>query len=396
MMNVDRSMADQAQTVGNTKSRNATDLRILFVVDSRFPGLGGAESQAVKLAHALKNRGIHVEYLAPMVNAGEYDIDEYDGIPIRFIEYPHLKYVGSLFMMAKFGLFLIKHRGQFDFMHVHVTRLLAATAGLVRPISRIPIVTKISGYFEFEGGVLDQRKRLNPVNALMRLAMRNVDYVQTISVEAEQKLLEAGFKPEQIALIPNGIDTSSPPADMPQSEVFTIGYCGRLREIKGVHVLFEGYAKCKAKRPDANMRLLLAGGGTYEKELRELANKLGIIQDIEFLGTIEDTAAFYAELDLYVQPSFVEGLPNSVIEAMHAARAVLATDIGGNNDLIKENEAGHLFPAGDSDMLGELLVKSFDDQADNLRLGKAGREIIEQRYGMDGVIDQLVEVYSGQ
>jgi len=396
MMNVDRSMAGQARAIGEAQAQSTADLRILFVVDSRFPGLGGAESQAVKLAHALKDRGVHVEYVAPMVNAGEYDIDNYDGIPIRFIEYPHVKYLGSLFMMSKFALFLVRNKNEFDFMHVHVTRLLAATAGLVRPFSNIPIVTKISGYFEFEGGVLDQRKRLNPINALMRLALRNVDYVQTISKEAEQKLLEAGFKPQQIALIPNGIDTSSPPAPMPESDVFTMGYCGRLREIKGVHVLLKGYAKCKAQRPDANMRVVLAGGGTFEQELRALAAQLNITNDIEFLGTIEDTASFYGDLDLYIQPSYVEGLPNSVIEAMHAARAVVATDIGGNNDLIEENVAGHLFPAGDDEKLGELLVKCFDDQNDNLRLGKAGRAIIEQRYGMDSVINQLVGVYSGR
>jgi len=231
---------------------------------------------------------------------------------------------------------------------------------------------------------------------MMRLAMRHVDHVQTISVDTERKLLDAGFRPDQIALIPNGIDTSEPPLSMPDSPVFTVGYCGRLREIKGVHILLEGYAACKKKRPDANMRLKLAGGGTFEVTLRTLADKLGITDDIEFLGTIEDTASFYGELDLYVQPSFVEGLPNSVIEAMHAARAVIATDIGGNNELIEDDVAGRLFPAGDSEKLGELLVQSYDNQADNLRLGANGRKIIEERFGMDSVIEQLLEGYRGE
>jgi len=89
--------------------KSDTDLRILFAVDSRFPGLGGAESQAIKLAHALKDRGIHVEYVAPMVNAREYDMTEYNGIPIRFIEYPHIKLLGSVFMMGSFAIFLMKN-----------------------------------------------------------------------------------------------------------------------------------------------------------------------------------------------------------------------------------------------------------------------------------------------
>lgn len=374
---------------------NETDLRVLFVVDSRFPGLGGAEVQAMRLAQALKSRGIHVEYLAPSVISGEYEEPELDGIPITLIDYPHIKILGSIVLMVKFGHFLIKHRGDFDCMHIHVTRLLAATAGVVRPWSRIPIVTKISGFFEFEGGVLDQRKRLYPTNAIMRLAMRNIDYVQTISKQTRDKLIDAGFREDQIALIPNGIDTGDAPDTKPASEIFTIGYCGRFREVKGVHILLDSFAQAKRDRSDMNMRIVLAGSGSAEPELRALIEKHGIVDDVEFLGLISETASFYTELDLYVQPSFAEGLPNSVIEAMHAAKAVLASDIGGNHDLIEDNISGHLFPAGDTKALSDLLIKCYDDRDDNLRMGRNGRQRIEEQYGMDGVVDQLVGVYSG-
>ncbi len=374
---------------------NATELRILFVIDSRFPGLGGAEAQAIKLAQALKSRGIHVEYLAPSVISGEYEEPEFDGIPITLIDYPHIKLLGSIVLMIKFAHFLIKHRNDFDCMHVHVTRLLAATAGIVRPWSGIPIVTKISGFFEFEGGVLDQRKRLNPINAIMRLAMRNIDYVQTISKQTREKLIDAGIREDQIALIPNGIETGDAPSEKPASEVFTIGYCGRFREVKGVHVLLESFANSKRERPDMNSCVVLAGSGSQETELRALIEKHGIVDDVEFLGLISETASFYSGLDLYVQPSFAEGLPNSVIEAMHAAKAVVASDIGGNHDLIDDNVSGHLFPAGDAEALSALLIKCYDNRSDNLRMGKNGRQLVEEKYGMDGVIDQLVGVYSG-
>jgi len=391
-----RSAAGEVDDIGETATRVESDLRILFVIDSRFPGLGGAESQAIKLAQALKARNISVEYLAPRVVEDEYNEAELDGIPIRFIEYPHIKIVGSVFMMFRFASFLIRNRGQYDCMHVHITRLLTATAGIVRPWSGIPIVTKISGFFEFEGGVLDQRKRYRPINALMRIAMRNVDHVQTISEQTLQKLLDAGFREDQIALIPNGIDTSQEPSPMPDTDEFTVGYCGRLREVKGVQVLLDGYARCRAQRPDIRMRIRLAGGGTQETDLRQQVDRLGISDDVEFMGLIDDTSAFYGSLHLYVQPSFAEGLPNSVIEAMHASRAVLATDIGGNHDLIEDNVSGRLFPAGDSEKLSELLIQSYDDQQNNLRMGANGRAVIEERYGMNSVIDQLVGVYGGQ
>ncbi len=395
MMVLDRSDVQESQAAGDLAERSESDLRILFVVDSLFPGLGGAESQAIKLAHALKAREINVEYLAPNVVKGSFEESELDGIPITLINYPHIRLLGSVVLMFKFGAFLIKHRNDYDCMHIHITRLLTATAGIVRPFSKMPIVTKISGFFEFEGGVLDQSKRFNPLNLLMRLAMRNVDYVQTISKQTQSKLLEAGFRQDQIALIPNGIDISQPASAMPDSNVFTIGYCGRLREVKGVHVLLDGFAKCLQDRNNADMRLVLAGSGTMEPQLRAQAEQLGITDKVEFLGLVKDTAEFYSSLYLYVQPSFAEGLPNSVIEAMHAARAVIASDIGGNNDLIEEGQSGHLFTAGDSDKLGELLGKCFDNQHDNLRMGNHGRVVIEEKFGMDSVIDQLIGVYSG-
>ncbi len=396
MMALESRDTDLAEDANEKSTVDAAELSVLFVIDSRFPGLGGAETQAVKLAQALKARGVSVQYIAPRVLTEGFDQTSLDGIPITYIDYPHIKLVGSVVMMFRFGAFLLKHRGQYDCMHVHVTRLLAATAGIVRPYTDIPIITKISGFFEFEGGVLDQRKRLYPLNMLLRLAMRKIDYVQTISDETRLKLLDAGFREDQIALIPNGIDTSAQPSAMPESDIFTIGYCGRLREVKGVHVLLDGFAKSLTKQPDMKVRVILAGSGIAEPQLREQVKNLGIADQVEFRGVVEDTASFYAELDLYVQPSFAEGLPNSVIEAMHSARAVLATDIGGNQDLINDGVSGHLFPAGDSDSLSELIVKCYENQSDNVRMGRNGRQLIEAEYGMEGVIDRLVGVYGGQ
>lgn len=205
MIAIEQTDAQAEHIVGDNAVQNESDLRILFVIDSLFPGIGGAEKQAVKLAQALKARDIQVEYVAPRVIKNGQDQPELNGIPITYIDYPHIKLFGSAVLMIKFAAFLVQRRNQYDYMHIHVTRLLTATAGLVRPFCNIPIVTKISGYFEFEGGVLDQRKRLHPINAVMRLAMRNVDYVQTISAQTRVKLLDAGFRENQIALIPNGI-----------------------------------------------------------------------------------------------------------------------------------------------------------------------------------------------
>ncbi len=368
-------------------------LRVLFIIDSRFPGLGGAENQAIKLAKGLRAEGVHVEFLAPQVMQEHGAHDEVDGFKITRIMYPHIKKVGAIIMLFRFALYLIKSRNDFDCHHIHITRTLTAVAGVIRPITGVPIITKISGFFEFEGGVLDPKKTFNPVNALMRIAMRNVDYVQTISAETKSKLLAAGFRQEQLLLIPNGIDTSNLVMPRKKNDTFTIGYCGRLREVKGVHVLLDAYSTFRQKNKHLNTELVLAGSGSAEDDLREQCNQLGIADEVRFLGTIEDTSAFYETLDVYVQPSFAEGLPNSVMEAMLAALPVLASDIGGNQDLVSEAVSGYLFDAGDSDKLAQLLEDCSQNSEMCQKLGLNGQGYIAENYGMGSVVKGFIEKY---
>ncbi|MBX2839699.1 MAG: glycosyltransferase family 4 protein [Gammaproteobacteria bacterium] len=372
---------------------NRRGLSVLFVVDSNFPGFGGAEAQARKLARALEERGVYVEFVSPRVLSNQAERDTVDGFSVRRIRYPHIKLFGSVVLLFRFAHYLIRNRHRFDCMHIHVTRLLAATATVIKPLTGIPVVTKVSGFFEFEGGVLDQNKRFSPVNMVTRRVLRNVDYVQTISVETRDKLLQAGFTDGQICFIPNGIDTRHETVLRDGSGPLRIGYCGRLRKVKGVDVLIAGFAHAVKSLPDVEMELVIAGDGETRDELEAQAKQLGVFESIQFLGRINNTTSFYDELDVYVQPSFAEGLPNSVMEAMLAARIVLASDIGGNHDLIVEGEAGRLFPAGDDNALGELIVYAANHRHQLAEYGQRGKHVITERYGFDKVAEQLVDIY---
>lgn len=374
----------------------SVDVCVLFAVDSTFPGLGGAEIQAVKLARALRERGVSVEFVSPQVSTEQPLVDSVEGFTVNRIPYPHIRLLGSLVLMYRFARYLMANRQRFDCVHIHVTRLLAATAGAVRSRSGLPVITKISGFFEFEGGVLDNRKRFWPVNFLSRLALRKIDYVQTISIQTREKLLAAGFRDEQICFVPNGIDTRVQAPPMPESASLCVGYCGRLREVKGVHVLLEAFARSRQLRPQAQLQLLIAGDGDTLRALRQQVQRLNLVDSVTFLGRVDDTAAFFSSIDIYVQPSFAEGLPNSVIEAMLASRPVLATDIGGNQDLVKDGVTGFLFPAGDDQRLSEIIVSCVDKREQLGSIGAAGRQVIVQNYGFGRVVEQLMDLYRGQ
>lgn len=373
--------------------RDISKLRLLFAVDSNFPGLGGAERQALKLAIALRERGASVEFVCPRIFASQALEESYHGFTIRRLDYPHIRWLGSLILMRRFAQYLCDNKANFDAVHIHVTHLMAASAGYARQQSGMPVVTKISGFYEFEGGVLDQRKRFKPLNMLLRTGLRKVDFVQTISVQTREKLIDAGFRSEQIQFIPNGIDTRPAPVIRDTLSGVTIGYCGRLREVKGVHVLLDAFAALLQQRPDEGLQLSIAGNGEASADLVAQARDLGITDHVQWLGVIDDTATFFQSIDIYVQPSFAEGLPNSVMEAMVEQRPVIATDIGGNKDLVDHEVSGLLFPSGDSEALTQQLLRLVDDQPLRDSVARAGRDLIVERFGFDKVVDQLAELY---
>lgn len=374
-------------------NKDGKSLRVLFAVDSRFPGLGGAESQALKLALALREQGVYVEFVTPRVIKSQPLSETFHDFAITRIDYPHIRWLGSLFVMAAFARYLLKNQHQFDALHIHITHLMAAAAGFVRSRMSLPITTKVSGFYEFEGGVLDTSARFKPLNYLIRQGLKKVDFVQTISVQTRDKLLGAGFRDDQIRFVPNGIDTRLPPAALPSQAIIRIGYCGRLREIKGVHVLLDGFARLKSLCPEKKLQLVIAGSGDTQAELNRQASSLGIEADIEWLGTIQDTITFFQSIHIYVQPSFAEGLPNSVMEAMAAQRAVVVSDIGGNNDLVEEGATGLLFAAGDEDALAHQLVRLINEPELSNQLSVSGRRLIVERYGFESISGQLAELY---
>jgi glycosyltransferase involved in cell wall biosynthesis len=368
-------------------------LRVLFAVDCEFPGLGGAEAQALKLAISMRNRGAFVEFVTPRILQTQSLEETFHGFTIRRIDYPHVRFVGSLVLMIYFARYLLTNARRFDAIHVHITHLMAATAGYVRKNTGVPVTTKISGFYEFEGGVLDQRTRFKPLNMLLRKGLQKVDFVQTISEETREKLLEANFRSDQIKFIPNGIDISVKSVITIDSTMTTLGYCGRLREVKGVHILLDAFAIVLGIRPDVRLRLSIAGSGSSSDELLEQVNALGISNYIDWLGLIEDTQSYFRSIDIYIQPSFAEGLPNSVMEAMVEQQPVIASDIGGNNDLVEHEVSGLRFPVGDAESLSNQIIRLLDDEELRRSIALAGREVMEQRYDIERVVTQLAELY---
>lgn len=392
-------MSESAETLmaGTTDQTDRRDTRpVLFVVDSFLPGLGGAELQSVLLARTLRERGIEVHFVVPRLEKQLPVNDEIEGFKLTRINYPRVKFLGAVLLMWQFSRYMIHHKDDYSFVHVHITKLLATALGVVKPRLDAKVMTKISGYAEFTGGILDTSRKANPAYKVMSHYIRKLDYVQTISIYTRERLLSQGFREEQIIQIPNAVEVSlypEPDCFTVEHDPLVIGFCGRIRKVKGLELLVQALSFFD-EETTSKVVVHIAGDGNYRSAIEKITLELGVADKFEFVGLIEDVPSFLKNLDIYVQPSYAEGLSNSVLEAMSASLPVVASRISGNVDLVEHDETGYLFDSGNSAELAACLKSLINSRQNRLRMGKKGRTRVLADYSSDSVSKRLEELYA--
>jgi glycosyltransferase involved in cell wall biosynthesis len=138
---------------------------------------------------------------------------------------------------------------------------------------------------------------------------------------------------------------------------------------------------------------VLAGDGPQRGALEAESRRLGIAERVVFLGHREDVPALLSCCDLFVLPSLFEGLPVSVLEAMAAARPVIATAIGGTDEAVVHGKTGLLVPPGDSAALATSIQLLLADRAMADRLAQAGRARVEQEFSAETMTDRVSLLY---
>jgi glycosyltransferase involved in cell wall biosynthesis len=202
---------------------------------------------------------------------------------------------------------------------------------------------------------------------------------------------------DRLTTIPNGVDLDRfrPRAPSARSGGPVIGCTARLHRKNDHASLLRAFARIAPARADA--RLLLVGRGPEEGRLRVLAERLGLSARIRFAGEHADVAPFLGEMDLYVQPSVAEGMPNSILEAMAAGLPVVATAVGGTPEVVVDGETGLLVPPADPEALAAAMERCLEDPRITATFGRAGRARVEAHFGeaamlrrVEDLLDSLV------
>ncbi|MFZ5982508.1 MAG: glycosyltransferase [Patescibacteria group bacterium] len=195
------------------------------------------------------------------------------------------------------------------------------------------------------------------------------------------KELAQKSSPEQVIdVIVNGVDTEEfkPRENKNRPDgIFRILCISRLTHRKGINYLLDAFKIVRAKYPE--IELVIGGEGDAEGELREQAEKLGIKNQVNFLGRIphEKVSRIYASADVFVLPSLNEGMSNTILEAIASGLPVIATDTGGTRELVQEEKNGFVVKTKDAEDIAQKLERLI--AAPNLleNMGQASREKAE-------------------
>lgn len=314
-----------------------------------------------------------------------------------------IDFLRTPFSLKSFNIYretrkLIKN-GDFDIIHCHTPIVSVFTRLAAKSLRKkgTKIFYTAHGFHFYKGSPKFNWLTYYPIEKLLA---PYTDVLITINREDYERALEK-FRTRKIVYV-NGIGVDvekfrNMPCDrqkvreslgIPQDAV-TIVSVGELCTRKNHKTAIEALAKCENK----NIRYVIAGIGKLENELREFAEKQGVGDRVHLIGFCANVAELYKACDIFVFPSYSEGLPVALMEAMACGLPTVVSDIRGNNDLIKSGEGGFLCGVEDVEAYRNAIERLSSDQELRMSMGKHNSERIND-FDKSIVINELKSVFS--
>lgn len=228
------------------------------------------------------------------------------------------------------------------------------------------------------------------VRSLMAMASRWTDQVVCVARDGARHSIEEGVPARKVMIVPNGVDVSrfTYAGPTPRGPAVVVG---RLAPEKDHATLLRAAALVAREEPA--FRLEIAGDGPCEAQLKSLAQGLGLADVVRFLGREDDVPARLGRAGLLVLPSLMEGMPLTLLEAMARGLPVVATSVGGNAEVVIHGKTGLLVPARSPGDLAAAMLGLWRDPEASRRIGRAGRERVEQSFDVRRTIGRYERIY---
>ncbi len=373
--------------------------------------VGGPARHVALLNAGLQARGHETLLVYGALDTGEASLESMaveSGIPLRREEHLGRAIDATSDVRAFLAILGTIFREQPDVIHTHTAKAgaLGRTAALVynatrRRRQRALVVHTFHGHV-FEGYFSPAMNRL--VRLGERWLARAADTIVTISprqrddivhrfgVAADDRtvVVPLGLDLDSLLSLPEGADAGRAAFGFASDDI-VVGFSGRMVPVKDLGTAMAAFGAAVTRQP--RLRLLLAGDGPGRAMLEKQAATLGVADRVRFLGWVSDLPAFYRMLDVFLLSSLNEGTPVSAIEAMAAARPVVATAVGGVPDVVEHGRTGILVPAQDIGAMAGALVELAAAGDRRLALGREGRRRARERYSHLRLVDDVERLY---
>lgn len=372
--------------------------KIFFVIGTL--DVGGAETQLVELASRL-DRSRYEPVVCCLAGGGLLQAHlRAAGVPVFDLGYTGLRRAGRSYLSIVpnlcgivIRLWRLIRRERPDILHgvLFWSYVLGTFVGRLAGVPVIVASRRSLGLFKADKPHYLFLERLT--DRMTDLFIANSEAVRRDTIEREP------VDANRVIVIHNGLDFSrfdGPAGVAPDPPLAAEGrpraiVVSNLIHYKGHEYFFRAWADVVNVFPAAVA--LLVGDGVYRTELERLADGLGIRHSLRFLGVRRDVPALLAAADIYVHPSLQEGYSNALLEAMAAARPVVATRVGGNVEAIDDGRTGLLVPARDSGALAAAMVRLFSEPALARGLGDAAGRAVRERFDVTMMVRQYEAVY---
>jgi PEP-CTERM/exosortase A-associated glycosyltransferase len=397
-------------------------MRVLHILDHSLPLQSGYTFRTVAILREQRALGWEtLQLTTPRHGEAAADAQEVDGWrfhrtslpagPLSFM--PGVVYVREMAATARrIGELIDEHSP--DILHAHSPVLNVLPALWVGRKRSIPVVYEVRALWEDaavdHGTTVEGGPRYRLSRALETYALRRADRITTICEGLRGEIVARGIPADKITVIPNAVDTrefrfgAQPDPTLRQelglADRIVLGFAGSFYGYEGLDLLIEAATMLLPRGVD--IAVLLVGGGPQEAALRALAARCGLAERVVFTGRVphNEIQRYYDLIDILAYPRRRMRLTDIVtplkpLEAMAQGRMFVASDVGGHRELVRHDETGFLFPAGDAAALADTIERVLGRRSDWPRVRQQARKFVESERTWARSVARYADVYRG-
>ncbi len=375
--------------------------RILMIIAQYYPVIGGAEIQAKRISEYLVKKGFPVSVITVKKNQNLKSYERVNGVEIHRLKFLKIPKFGKYLLLIHEFFYLLWKGRDFDVFHCHQGLGFSSIGVLVAKILKKPVIVKISNTGErFDLNVL--RKTYLP-GVIFCKFIKLADRIIYLNEEMKEELIKSGVNEKKLLKIPNGIDTEKfrviseeektkfkKQLDIDEKLPVLI-YTGTLQKKKNLNTLIK-VAEI-LKNQGEKFKLLIVGDGGEREVLEKEVEEKNLGDFVLFKGKQEKIEKFLFASDIFILPSFVEGLSNALLEAGSCGLCCVVSDIPGNREVVENGVNGFLVSPFDVNGFVQKIKVLIDNKDLRKKIGYKIREKIEEKFSLQKIVCSYIAIY---